>query len=414
MQMDSRIILAGQQPDFANALAGGVQAGQAMRQAQQQNALAQLYQTQGAGILSGDQQAINALAQISPQAAFDIQGSRQQMDARALDMQATRQRMDILSAQEARQVEEYAASKTAAERAAEAAQIEDAVKMGMMIQSPEQWDQVMGSQAPDLVGQFANRDALAGKYMTMAEILKQQRPDPAAVTQGAPQGYMWTDPNDRTKGVAPIAGYQAEAKDDYQRYVQEEMQAGRKPLGRLDFEQAKKGKGFAVTTADGTTITYGGPSGGPPDLAGQTMGSDALVADVDAILNDPNLPNVLGPIVGSGGNDIDSLPVWQRGMYGGEGTALVERIGNLQNKTWLAAREMLKGGGAITDFESKKAEGAMARMSRAKGEKEFRDALTDFKDAIVEGQKKLDAASGKPETPPADLSDDDLLKMYGG
>ena len=403
MMMNAAIPMSGVQPDFANALAGGMQAGQAVRQAQTQNALAELFKTQGAGIMSGDQNALNALAQLSPDAALGIMNSRHQMDARNLDMQATRQRMDILSREEARRVEEYAATKTAAERAAEAAQIEEGVRMGMMAQSPEQWDQIMASQAPDLVGQFGNRDALAGKYMTMAEILKQQRPDPAATTQGAPTGFMWVDPNDRTKGVSPIAGYQAEPKDDYQRYALEEKAAGRQPLSRIDFEQAKKGKGFAVTTPDGTSITYGGPSTGIPDLAGQTLGADALVADVDAILNDPNLKNVLGPIAGSGGNDIDALPVWQRGMYGGEGTALVERIGNLQNKTWLAAREMLKGGGAITDFESKKAEGAMARMSRAKSEKEFRAALTDFKDAIVEGQKKLDAArSGQlaPETTP--------------
>lgn len=183
MRMNSSIIMSGVQPDFANALASGVQAGQAVRQAQQQNALADLYKTQGAGIMAGDQNALNALAQISPQAAYDIMGQRQQMDARGLDMQATRQRMDMLTREEARQVEAYAASKTAAERAAEAAQIEDAVKMGMMIQSPEQWDQVMATQAPDLVGQFANRDALAGKYMTMAEILK--RSDPPKPLSGA-------------------------------------------------------------------------------------------------------------------------------------------------------------------------------------------------------------------------------------
>jgi hypothetical protein len=263
MLMDSRIILAGQQPDFANALAGGVQAGQAVRQAQTQNALADLYRTQGAAIMSGDHNALNALAQISPEAALGIQDARQVMQARTQDMGFASRRMEILNAQEARQIEEYAATKTAAERAAEAARIEEAVKMGMMIQSPEQWDQVMATQAPDLVGQFGNREALAGKYMTMAEILKQSQGDPEAVTQGAPQGYMWANPQDRTQGVVPIQGYQAEAKDDYQRYVQEENAAGRPPLGRLEFEQAKKGGGFAVTTPDGTSISYGGSSPKP-------------------------------------------------------------------------------------------------------------------------------------------------------
>jgi hypothetical protein len=263
MQMDSRIILAGQQPDFANALAGGVQAGQAVRQAQTQNALADLFKTQGAGIMSGDQNALNALAQISPEAALGIQNSRQVMDARRQDMGFASRRMEILNAQEARQIEEYAATKTAAERAAEAAQIEDAVKMGMMIQSPEQWDQVMATQAPDLVGQFGNRDVLAGKYMTMAEILKQTQGDPEAVTQGAPQGYMWANPQDRTQGVVPIQGYQAAPADEYGRYAAEETKAGRTPLDRIGYEQAKKGNGFNVTTPDGTVVSYGGSSPKP-------------------------------------------------------------------------------------------------------------------------------------------------------
>jgi hypothetical protein len=171
--------------------------------------------------------------------------------------------MEILNAQEARQIEEYAATKTAAERAAEAARIEEAVKMGMMIQSPEQWDQVMATQAPDLVGQFGNREALAGKYMTMAEILKQSQGDPEAVTQGAPQGYMWANPQDRTQGVVPIQGYQAEAKDEYGRYAAEETKAGRTPLDRIGYEQAKKGNGFNVTTPDGTVVSYGGSSPKP-------------------------------------------------------------------------------------------------------------------------------------------------------
>ena len=37
-----------------------------------------------------------------------------------------------------------------------------------------------------------------------------------------------------------------------------------------------------------------------------------------------------------------------------------------------------KGGGAITDYESRKAESAMARFSRAQGDAEFKAALKDL------------------------------------
>ena len=63
---------------------------------------------------------------------------------------------------------------------------------------------------------------------------------------------------------------------------------------------------------------------------------------------------------------------------------------------------MLKGGGAITDYESRKAEAAMARLSRVQDEASFKSALKDLKDAIIEGQAKLDAAAkGQPTSQPA-------------
>ena len=213
MALDPSIILAGRSPDMINALAGGVQAGQQMRAAQTQNALSDLYRTQGAGIMAGQQPALNALAQISPEAALGIQGARQQMDARSLDMSATRQgmahadkRMQFLTAEERRAAESHAAKLSAAERQAQAAKVEDAVKMGLMIQTPQEWDQVMATQAPDLVGQFGNRQAIASRYMSIADILKQSEPrDP---TKGAPTGYMFTDPSNPAAGVKPIPGYQ--------------------------------------------------------------------------------------------------------------------------------------------------------------------------------------------------------------
>lgn len=58
-----------------------------------------------------------------------------------------------------------------------------------------------------------------------------------------------------------IQGAQASANkpaDEYGRYAQEQQAAGKQPLSRIDYAQAKKGNGFEVTTADGTTIRQGG------------------------------------------------------------------------------------------------------------------------------------------------------------
>lgn len=220
MALNPNIILAGSNPDLVSAMARGQQAGAQANQIQRQNALAQLYQQQGPQIMAGNQNALNALAQIDPQAAMGVQQDRQ-------SMAATQQRMDALSAQERRAAEQYAASKSAAERQAQAERIEEAVRMGMAAQSPQQWDQMMSQVSPDLVGQFASRDMLANRFMSVAEILKRQEPEQPA--------------------------------DEYQRYVREEAEAGRKPLTRIDFAKAKQRQSSVEVSPDGgVRIVEGG------------------------------------------------------------------------------------------------------------------------------------------------------------
>jgi hypothetical protein len=67
------------------------------------------------------------------------------------------------------------------------------------------------------------------------------------------------------------------------------------------------------------------------------------------------------------------------------------------NRAFLEAREVLRGGGQITDFESKKAETAITNMQTAmqKGDKQqFLDALDDFEKAVKDGYAKLQAQAG--------------------
>lgn len=66
------------------------------------------------------------------------------------------------------------------------------------------------------------------------------------------------------------------------------------------------------------------------------------------------------------------------------------------NRAFLEAREVLRGGGQITDFESRKAESAITNMQSAmeKGDKQqFLEALDDFEAAIKAGYAKLQAQS---------------------
>lgn len=177
--LDPSIILSGQPVDVVGAMARGNELAGQTNALRQQMGLQNLYKTQGANILAGDQGALNALAGFDPQAALGIQSSRIGIDAQRLDMQATRQRMEILTAQEQRALEEFKATKGAAEAAAAAAKLEEQVRMGMAIPDAASWDAFMSQNAPELVGQFANRQTLAAKYMSMAEVLKMnEAPDP--------------------------------------------------------------------------------------------------------------------------------------------------------------------------------------------------------------------------------------------
>lgn len=412
--MDARLILAGQQPDVLNILARSNEAGQQRINFDNQNALTSTLRQNGPGILAGDQNALNALAQFDPQAALGVQSTRLGMDATRQNMEGDliqRQRnatADSRGDQEWKwKVEEYAANKSAAERAAEAAEIEKAVKAGLAARSPQEWDMLVTQMGADeLVGQFGNREAVANQYRTVAEILKGSEPRSDV---SVPSGYMLKDPNNPGAGVVrvpgvedkPIAPYTAEGKlmaDLREGRIDEETyRLGLQRLAPKGFEIVSDGKG-GVTVREGVSLGAGNSTDGTPkvgpSLAEIQTSVDAATTLIDAIAGDPALSKVTGSLEGGGGNNVDDLNIIQRGYYGGDGLAVIQKVAQLQNTAWLAARDMLKGGGAITDYESKKAEGAMARLSRAQGDAEFKVALQDLKDAITDGAAKLKAAGG--------------------
>ncbi|MFV1644942.1 hypothetical protein VWZ82_13040 [Phaeobacter sp. JH20_41] len=123
-QLDTRLPLMAQQPDIVNALARSSAAAQQTNQVQGQNALRNLFQTQGADIAAGQPQALNALAQLDPMQAVQMQSARQDMQSRAQLMEQRRIAMG-------REAEAYAASLGAQERAQEAARVEQGVAQGM-------------------------------------------------------------------------------------------------------------------------------------------------------------------------------------------------------------------------------------------------------------------------------------------
>jgi hypothetical protein len=170
--------MAGYSSPFAgqplNAL-GAIQAGNEMAQQatdmRRQNALAQLYQTQGAGIANGDPAALNALAAFDPAAAIGIKQQQQETAFGA-------EKMQMLRDQAKQNAAEWAAKLSEAERQQHAATIEKGVAAGMAAQSPQEWDALMTQMgAPELVGKFDQRQGIAYSYMGIADALKAATPE---------------------------------------------------------------------------------------------------------------------------------------------------------------------------------------------------------------------------------------------
>ena len=64
----------------------------------------------------------------------------------------------------------------------------------------------------------------------------------------------------------------------------------------------------------------------------------------------------------------------------------------------MQAREFLRGGGQITEKEADKAQDAFARFeNQTMNDRDYRQALMDFRDAVQTGYEKMQAAAAKGE-----------------
>lgn len=97
--MDPNIILSGRSPDVVGSMGRGnalAMQGLDVNRAMRTN---DLYRTQGAGILGGDPNALNALAGIDPSAAMDMKGAQQKMAFDAETMQMARDEIKAKAAE---------------------------------------------------------------------------------------------------------------------------------------------------------------------------------------------------------------------------------------------------------------------------------------------------------------------------
>lgn len=398
---------------FANPVAAmmqGQMAAQGVNDIRRNNALNRLYQEQGPAIAAGDPQGINALAQLDPMAAADLRmaGAREKRADRGL--QIDEERLGMAKQQARLAAEQMMQAGRAAEVQAEAEQTRRIVEdMGTALGRGDlqTFEALKGTLGDDFAGMspetFPAFAAVAGASVSgMYDAMDAATPKPDYVTindqivdRNAPGG----------PAAVPVSGLEP-PKPSFRAATPEEAAEYGATAGQID---EKTGRFHPINPPKGMKIESDGKGGfvlteGPGvNATGQdvTVGEvynpsevDQTIALIEDIMNDPALSRVTGPIEGGGGNDVRELNLMQRTYYGDKGLSVIQKINQLQSRAWMAARQMLKGGGPITDYESRKAEAAVARLERAQGDAEFKAALKDLLDAIKTGREKLEASGG--------------------
>lgn len=271
-------------------------------------------------------------------------------------------------------------------------------------------------QMMNVDGKIVRFDKNAGTFDQLADYSQPKKPNIISAGDGmfydVDTGKYITPPDDvvssqnkAKRGLNPVWGIDA---------------AGKTVLGTLgndgSFEQVDLPEGFKPTpgtsTIDlGTSIGVRDNKTGaiintlPKDIAGvetqKVLGKNA--ADIQAVLPSARLTarqisEQIASLKADGGLSSAVGPMDSRLPTIFPSTARAEsKIEQLRGGAFLQARELLRGGGQITDYEGQKAEAAIARLSTAQSEEDFKAALDDFNSAVQEGLAKLEAvAAGKP------------------
>lgn len=123
MTYDSRIILGGQGVDVMGAMGQGNALAAQTNELRKNNALAELYRAQGPGIVSGDQGAMNALAQLDPAQAMGYQQNQLGMEQTRQNMAFSAEEMQMKRDQIKAEAKAWAAQQDAATVEAEQAKL---------------------------------------------------------------------------------------------------------------------------------------------------------------------------------------------------------------------------------------------------------------------------------------------------
>jgi len=152
--------------------------------------------------------------------------------------------------------------------------------------------------------------------------------------------------------------------DDVNKRLAEE---GKPPIGVLEYQRLKSGA-QATGKSEGTASAEALES-----LPGLVNNAEVMAGSIDQILNHPGLPKAVGL-----SSILPSIP-------GGDAADFEAQLDKLKGQAFLQMFNQLRGGGAITEMEGKKATDALAALSTKQSEKQFRANLKEVNDILAKG-----------------------------
>lgn len=292
MTLNAGIILGGQTPDILGAMDKGRAMAESQINLNRQNALAELYRTQGAQIAAGDQAALNALAQFDPNASLGVQQNRLGIQAQQQDLEFSAEKMQMLrdeSKREAAAALTAQADKLTAEQlAAEQKALSDALSGGAFFY-----------QNKDKAGY---EGFLKSKGLDPAEFPFESFPAHAATVEGVIEAMKAfappeMNPNERYK-VAGGTIFDLAAEGGPQPVGQGAMQETvvMGPDGKPIMVQGGPGTSAKFTEAQSKDNVYATRAVGALDKL-ESQGADGTVADDLASLKDKVAGAI--PVVGN-------------------------------------------------------------------------------------------------------------------
>jgi hypothetical protein len=152
--------------------------------------------------------------------------------------------------------------------------------------------------------------------------------------------------------------------------------------------------------------------------------SESLLGKIDAMIGTPAVKDKSGKVinagtaphpgftgaVGMGRGYTLGIPGVEQLIPGTPAADFKARFDEIMGGAFLEAFETLKGGGAITETEGKKATAAKTRMSLAQSEKEFLAAAREYKDIVKTGIERARKKAG--QAPSGGIDYDALVNKY--